>query len=59
MEAQLQSQVSPCKIGGSQSDEEAGLSLSTLVSSCQYCSISAPYSFIHLSSALSKLSVII
>jgi hypothetical protein len=58
MEAWFQSLVSPCKICDGQNAKETGFSLITLVLLRQDPSINAPYSFVHLSSALHNLSVV-
>lgn len=55
LEAQVQSQTSPCGILGAQSGSGTGLSLTTLVLPCQRHSIGAPNSFTNFSLTLHNL----
>jgi hypothetical protein len=46
LEAQIHTWVCPCRVCARQSGSGTGFSLSSLVLSCQYHSIRAPYSYI-------------
>jgi hypothetical protein len=55
LEATVQSQASPCRICGKQSDTGTGSSPSTSTFSCHYYSASDPHSSIHRTPKLYNL----